>query len=139
MNEKLFRTKSLERIKSPESLTDYVRVTTPSVWLVLATIGALVIGAIIFAIFGRIDTLVDAHVLVDDGVMVCYIDEEDAARVREGMPLRIGESGGRLGAFVEAEGNSITFAVEPDAPLESGIHSAAVVVESVAPITFVLN
>ena len=31
----LFRKKSLERISSPEQLNEYVRVSTPSVWLVL--------------------------------------------------------------------------------------------------------
>ena len=31
----LFRQKSLDRVNSPEQLNDYIRVTTPSVWLIL--------------------------------------------------------------------------------------------------------
>ena len=34
----LFREKSLEAIESPESLNDYLRVTSPQVWLVLAAV-----------------------------------------------------------------------------------------------------
>ena len=35
---KLFREKSLKAIESPEALNDYLRVTSPGVWLVLAAV-----------------------------------------------------------------------------------------------------
>ena len=37
-NSGLYREKSMERISSPEKLNDYMCVTTPSVWLVLAAV-----------------------------------------------------------------------------------------------------
>ena len=40
MNESIFRKKSLERISSPEEIDNYIKVTSPSMWLVM--------GAIIF-------------------------------------------------------------------------------------------
>ena len=43
----LFREKSLEAIESPESLNDYLRVTSPGVWLVLATVVILLAGFIV--------------------------------------------------------------------------------------------
>lgn len=33
---KLFREKSVEAVSSPESLNDYLRVTSPGVWILLA-------------------------------------------------------------------------------------------------------
>ena len=39
--ENLFRKKSLDRISSPEELHDYLRVTSPSLWMVLAAIMVL--------------------------------------------------------------------------------------------------
>ena len=36
MAEPIFREKSLKRITSPEELGDYLRVTSPTVWMVLA-------------------------------------------------------------------------------------------------------
>lgn len=36
--EKIFRKESLERISSPEQLTDYLRVTNPGIWIILASI-----------------------------------------------------------------------------------------------------
>ena len=47
----LFRQKSLDRVNSPEQLNDYIRVTTPSVWLALIAMilflsGFLALGAL---------------------------------------------------------------------------------------------
>lgn len=50
----LFRKKSLERISSPEQLDDYIKVTTPSVWIILIAIGILLAGTIIWGVFGEI-------------------------------------------------------------------------------------
>ena len=38
MAEPIFREKSLKRITSPEELGDYLRVTSPSVWMILAAV-----------------------------------------------------------------------------------------------------
>ncbi len=50
----LYREKSLERINSPEQLNDYIRVTTPSVWLVLIAVIVLLIGILAWCIFGEV-------------------------------------------------------------------------------------
>ncbi len=51
----IFRKKSIERVSSPEQLNDYIRVTTPSVWLILIAIIILIIGTLIWGVFGRIE------------------------------------------------------------------------------------
>ena len=50
----IFREKSLERVTSPEQLNDYIRVTTPSVWIILAATLILIIGTLVWAVFGKI-------------------------------------------------------------------------------------
>ena len=42
----LFREKNLERLESPEKLNDYLRVTSPGVWMVLGAVIVLLIGAV---------------------------------------------------------------------------------------------
>ena len=37
---KLFREKNLERLESPEKLNDYLRVTSPGVWMILNVLRA---------------------------------------------------------------------------------------------------
>jgi hypothetical protein len=51
----IFRKKSMERISSPESLNDYIRVTTPSVWIVLTAIVLLLAGMIAWSVFGTVE------------------------------------------------------------------------------------
>ena len=51
----LFREKSLKRVNQPEDLEDYIRVTTPSVWIVLIAV-VLILAAILgWMIFGTVD------------------------------------------------------------------------------------
>ena len=40
---------------SPEQLDDYIRVTTPSVWLILLALIVLLAGLLAYCIFGTID------------------------------------------------------------------------------------
>ena len=51
----VFRQKSMERVSSPEQLNDYIRVTTPSVWLVLLALVILLVGMLVWSIFGRVE------------------------------------------------------------------------------------
>ena len=50
----IFREKSMERVSSPEALNDYIRVTTPSVWLVLLALVALLVGMLAWSVFGTV-------------------------------------------------------------------------------------
>ena len=54
-NSELFRKKSIERVSTPEQLNDYIRVTTPSVWAVLAAMTVLLIGMLVWGVFGSVD------------------------------------------------------------------------------------
>ena len=50
----IFNKKSLDKINVPEELNDYVRVTTPSVWVVLIAITLFVLGFLGWSIFGTV-------------------------------------------------------------------------------------
>lgn len=51
----IFREKSLERVSSPEELNDYIRVTTPSVWIVLIALVLLLVGMLAWSVFGTVE------------------------------------------------------------------------------------
>ena len=50
----IFRKESIDKVSSPEKLDDYIKVTTPNVWLTLIAVMLLLIGAIIWGIFGEV-------------------------------------------------------------------------------------
>lgn len=61
MDKKLFREKNVKRVSSPEELNDYMRVTSPSVWVILISVIILLAGFTVWGITGTV-TIVD-----DDG------------------------------------------------------------------------
>ena len=54
MNNGIFRQKSIDKVSSPEKLDDYIRVTTPSVWITITAIIILLVGTIVWGTFGEL-------------------------------------------------------------------------------------
>ncbi len=54
VKDSVFREKSIESITSPDKLNDYIRVSTPGVWLVMAAIVILLAGVLIWGVFGTV-------------------------------------------------------------------------------------
>ena len=50
----IIKEKSTERVSSPEALNGYIRVTTPSVWIVLIALVALLAGMLVWSVFGTV-------------------------------------------------------------------------------------
>ena len=67
MNDKIFRKESIERISSPEQLTDYIHVTSPAGWMLLGAIIVLLAGICVWGIFGRLDTALTVAAQSRDG------------------------------------------------------------------------
>ena len=51
----IFRKAAIDRVLSPEQLTDYIRVGSPSVWAILAAIMVLLASLFVWAAFGRVE------------------------------------------------------------------------------------
>ena len=89
----LYRKGSLEQIQSPEQLNDYLRVTNPSVWLLLTAVILLLAGLLIWGSFTYIDSVATGSAQVTDGSMTVRFDDPTLAEAVEvGMPVTIGET-----------------------------------------------
>ena len=51
----IFRKAAIDRVLSPEQLTYYIRVGSPSVWAILAAIIVLLASLFVWAAFGRVE------------------------------------------------------------------------------------
>ncbi len=94
----IFRQKSLDRISSPEQLNDYIRVSTPSVWMLLGAIVLLLVGVCVWGVFGHMDTKLPAVAVAQDQLVVAYVREADAAGLQEGMAVSVGGKTGTVAA-----------------------------------------
>ena len=88
----LYRKGSLDRIQSPEQLNDYLRVTEPSVWLLLIAVILLLAGLLIWGSVTYIDSVATGSAQVVEGTMTLRFDRlSDAESVETGMMVQIGE------------------------------------------------
>lgn len=60
MDTKLFRKSSIDRVTSPEQLNEYIKVVRPGVWVLLAAIIVLLLGFVLWGIFGTVEIRSDA-------------------------------------------------------------------------------
>ena len=127
MDEKLFRQKSIDRIKSPDSLNDYIRVSNPAVWLFLAAVLVLLVGALIWACFGELAVTENVKVSVNNGVayFVCKDAHVGDAVKIDGNQYETAQVANGIGLFA--------------ANLPNGEYEAEIVTDTVKPISFVIN
>ncbi len=139
MGEEIFRKKSLDKMKSPENLDDYIRVSNPGVWLLLVSIIVLLAGACVWGIFGHINSVVETDVHAESGTVICYIAEEDAASIEVGMTVEFdGYEAGIINISKEKNG-SIICGLQADQQIPDGIYNGSVVTESIKPLSFILD
>lgn len=150
----IFRKKSIDRVTAPEELDDYIKVTRPSIWIILCSIAMLLIGVTIWGVFGHLDTTLDVLAVSDGSRAVIYVSEKNIENIEPGTQ-------------VEADGNILTtaavsprpqqlddeylrhvaglsesdwvYTVELNGSLPEGIYSAKAVIDSVKPISFVVG
>ena len=80
----IFNKKASEKLRSPDDLDNYVRVTNPSVWVALAACVALLVGILAWGVFGAVTTSVNTTGACVKGSVVCFLTAEDAAKVSVG-------------------------------------------------------
>lgn len=159
MARSIFRKKSLDRVSNPEQLNDYIRVTNPGVWMVLCAVILLLIGIFVWATFGRLDTTVSVGAVTENGQTLCYVKEADVQTLEAGMQVRIGEEQRQIKTISRqpilvddsvaqylrhvgglSEGEWVYIVALDDACGDDGmITEAKIVIESIAPMRFVMN
>jgi len=156
MEKQLFRKTSLDRAASPEQLNDYIRVSNPGVWMILAAVIVLLVGVCVWGIFGRLDTTVTTAAVCENGTLTLYINETDIFSVKAGMDVTVNGAGCKLtevsAAPVQMDGadeyllykggfksGEWAYTAKANADIPDGVYSADIVVESVSPMSFVLN
>ncbi len=157
MSEGLFRKNSLDKIASPEQVNDYIKTSNPSIWVIFAVAALLLTGVAVWGIFGTIDITVGAVAVCEDGSSVCYISESDIERISDPALVRINEEsytltdisklpvpaeetlspyGMHLASIDEGEW---VYSASVDGKMKDGIYKAEIVIESISPVSLLMN
>lgn len=147
----------MDRVSSPEQLQDYVKVANPGLWMVISTIVILLAGVIVWGIVGKIDTTMSTAIITNSGTAVIYVGESNVEKIEVGMTVRcedkeytitdIAKTPVRVDSSftdyaVHASGLTVgewVYAVSIDGEHSDGVQKADIVIESISPISFILN
>ena len=159
MENNLFRKRSLESISSPDELHDYMRVTSPRLWMLLAAVILLLTGFIVYASTATMENTITIQVEVQSyendvegrkqggnarySVVSCSLPASMMETVKTGCTVRLGKEKGivswistmadddRISVFIQMEHEYV--------PLPDGTYEAELVLESTTPISFLWN
>ena len=149
--------KRMNRVNSPEQLNQYIKLSNPGVWVILAAIIILLIGVCIWGLFGKIDNKLKTVVIVDNYIANCYIKEDDITKVENGMKLEINDNFYEIN-FIDEKPKKVddsfsdyiikagnlkygewVYKCGLNTMLPNGVYSGDIIIESIAPSTFIIN
>lgn len=133
----IFRQKSIDRISSPEQLTDYLRVTNPGIWVLLAAIILLLGGLFVWSMVGNLETVADGVAVVENGTAQIMVTDTVNGDIASGMTVRIGDDEYSIATVEKDEyGRAVAFA-----PIDKadGKYDVKIVTESIHPIKFLFD
>lgn len=151
--------KKLKKVNSPDQLNQYIRLSNPGVWILLLAIVVLLVGVCIWGYFGKIDTKIKTVVISDNYTSYLYVKEEDMAKIKNGMQVELNknenifeitdieetpekvtddmdEYARHLGNFQVGEW---VYKCRLNKNVKEGTYSANIIIESIAPMTFITN
>ena len=80
------------RISSPEQLNDYLRVTSPKVWVLLTAVVLILVGMLLWSGFTTIESYAAGEARAIGGELVATFDDPaQASKVQPGMEMEVGD------------------------------------------------
>ena len=131
----LYRKQALEHISSPEQLTDYLRVTNPGIWVILAAVILLLAGIFAWSAVGTLETSADVSVIVQDNT--AQVIPSGGEKIDAGMPLRVSGQEITIASAEEDEYGRVTGIAGVSLP--DGTYEGTVVTDRTRPIEFLLT
>lgn len=138
MKETLFREKSLKKVKSPDHLSEYIRVVNPGIWLLMSSILVLLLGLCCWGVLGSIQTVVNTEVQAQNGECIGTLSQEEGAKVKPGMEVSVEGAQGII-TEVRSQSEGCVCVLKLEQPIPDGFYEAQITVESLHPISFLLN
>ena len=131
----IFRKKTMDRISSPEQLTDYLCVTTPGIWVIFAAVILLLGGLFAWAAIGTLETTAEVRVIVED--RTAQVVSSGSETITGGMPLRIEKQEFKIASTGTDEyGRTVGLA---EVSLPDGVYDGTLVIERTKPLAFLLE
>ena len=138
MEQPLIKKENMERVSSPEQLSDYLHVTTPAIWVVLAAVILILASLFVWSSVTAVESFAAGAAEVRGGVLTLHFDDaEKAANVEVGMDVKVGSlTAPVLSVGTDGEGRLIATA---NVDLPDGSYEAKVSYRSTQIIGMLFN
>ena len=137
MENKLFRQKTIDKLSTPDELTDYLKVTRPGTWMLLAGIVLLMTGIIIWGFLGHVESWLEVKGKVYDGRMYAAVSEEESSRVKNGMKAVVQGKEYTIDDAYFLEYGGLVAEFDMDVP--NGEYEVKILTESLTPVSFLFE
>lgn len=148
------------KINSPQQLEDYIKVTNPSGWITLSAIAVLLCGLFCWILLGTIEEDIHAVSLTQGQETYCFLRAEEASQLEQHMVVRMGRLSGNVkevssdpldysdiisaygdkARFLQLDVDGLYYCVTCSVPgAAAGVESVRIVVESLSPLSYILN
>lgn len=138
MEQSIYRKESLERVSSPEQLNDYLHVTSPAIWIVLAAVILLIGGLFVWSSVTAVESYAGGIAEVRGGVLtITFDDAEKAANVEVGMDVKVGDLTAPVRSVGQSEDGACIAVAEIALP--DGVYEARVAYKHTQIIDLLFN
>jgi len=149
MEKQVFRQKNMDQISSTDELHDYMHVTSPKLWMILSVILVLIIGFIVYVSTVSMENSIQVPAIVkyDNGAagdmdIILEIPDHYKDVIKVNMDVRIADETGYIAALLmlgDDDNEAAVFLDDENRKLPKGTYNATVVIETISPISFLLN
>ena len=126
------------RISSPEQLNDYLKVTSPKIWVLLGAVVLLIVGLLLWSGFTTFESYATGTGRAVGGdLVVTFDDPVKASKVEPGMEMEVGDVQTEvLTVGADQDGNIVASA---HANIPDGSYDVRVGYKSTQVISMLLN
>ena len=157
MADDIYNKKALDKIKTPDNLNDYIKVSNPQLWIILCAVLLLLGGMLVWGIFGKIYVTVTVPTFVENNKGISLVNESRINSISEGMPIvadtvtgyvesksytgqKISEITSVYGISVsQSAPTDLAYVVTSNIKLPNGMYNAEIAIEEVRPISYLFR
>ncbi len=146
-----------EEINNSKQLGDYITVASPGSWMIFVTALVLLLGIIIWSIFGEVESRIGTVIIADSKGIRCFVKAEDIDEINIGQkvsysdgelivseindePIIVDE---QLSEYVRWLGDitpgEYIYIVYLKGAVKSGIYDADITVKTMTPISLIYD
>ena len=135
--QQIFREKIINQISSPDELNEYLKVASPSVWVILAAVILLLFGVIVWASTGTLETRSDAYIEASANELHVYVSDNKSEFLSSGDIVRV-QGQECVITDVQKDETGRTYGIAA-LKIADGVYNGEAVVETIRPISFLFR